>query len=173
MNAVSRAGGLKQSFQGFWADRNQREQRMLIAAAIVVGLGLIYGLLIDPALSGRVDLEKRLPTLRQQAAEVQSLSKQAAALDSKAAVPAPAMTRESIETSLGRQGLQAQSIAVTGENLRLQLENASFAGLVAWLADMQRTARLTVTEANITTLEQVDRVNANLSLRQQGSGQSQ
>lgn len=175
MNAASasRTGGLKQSFSTFWAERNQREQRMLSAAALVVVLGLIYALLIDPALTGRAELKERLPALRQQAAEVQDLSKQAAAMDGKADAPAPKLTDESITASLARKGLQAQSVAVTDQTVRLQMNDVSFASLVDWLAEMQRTARLSTAEATISSLEQVGRVNATLSLRQQGNGQEQ
>lgn len=173
MNAASRAGGLKQSFTSFWSERNRREQNMLIVALVVVVLGLIYALLIDPAVSGRADLTNRLPALRQQAAEVQALAKQVATMDRKAAVSVPMPTRESIEASLARKGLQAQSLTLSGETVRLELNNASFASLADWLTEMQRTARLSVAEANVTALEQIDRVNAVLSLRQQQSGQNQ
>ena len=175
MNAASpsRAGGLKQSFTTFWNERNRREQNMLLVALVVVVFGLIYALLIDPAVSGRADLKNRLPALRQQAAEVQALAKQVATMDRKAAVSVPMPTRESVEASLARKGLQAQNLTLSGEMVRLQLNNASFASLADWLTEMQRTARLSVAEANITALEQIDRVNAVLSLRQQQSGQNQ
>jgi general secretion pathway protein M len=174
MNVASRTtGGLKQSVAAFWAERNRREQNMLIAATVVVVLGLIYALIIDPALSGRGELKERLPALRQQAAEVQDLSKEAAAMNRKAGVPAPALTQQSIEASLARKGLQAQNVTLTGETVRLQFNNASFSSMIDWLAEMQRTARLSVTEATISALEQADRVNATLSLRQQRSEQEQ
>lgn len=160
--------GLKQSLTAFWAERNQRERNMLMAAVTVVVLGLLYTLLIDPAVSGRKDLERRLPVLRQQAAEVQALSKEASAGGPKTAVPAPPpMTRESLEASLTHQGLKAQNLAVTGEIAKLQLNGASFSGMVSWLADIQRNARISVVDANVEAQAQADTVNATLTLRQQ------
>lgn len=166
--------GLKQSLSAFWAERNQRERNMLAAAITVIVLGLLYTLLIDPAVSGRKDLERRLPVLRQQAAEVQALSKEASAGGAKTSVPAPPpMTRESLEASLARQGLKSQNLAVTGEIAKLQLNGASFSGMVSWLADMQRTARISVVDANVEAQAQADTVNATLTLRQQRGETSQ
>src|SRR5688572_5480485 len=102
MNVANQLNGLKQSLSTFWSERNKREQNMLLAAAAVVVLGLAYALLIDPALSGRNDLEEKLPALRQQAAEVRALTRDASTLRAKAATPVPLVTRESIEASLAR-----------------------------------------------------------------------
>jgi general secretion pathway protein M len=171
-NAGSRAAGLKQSLAGFWNERNQRERRMLSLAAAVVVLGLIYALLIDPALSGRGDLEKRLPVLRQQAAEVQALAKQAAGAPATAAAPTPpAMTRESMETALSRKGLKTQNLSVTGELAKAQFNGVPFSALVEWLAEIQG-ARVTVLDANIQPQAQPDTVNATLTLRQQRGEQA-
>lgn len=165
---MARAGGTKHALSAFWSERNKREQNMLAAAAVVVVLGLVYALLIDPALSGRADLEKKLPNLRQQAAEVQALSKEASAVGSKTnTAPPPAMTRESIESALGRKGLKAQSVSVTGELAKVQLNGVPFSATTEWLAEMQRTARVSVLEATVEAQEQPDTVNANLTLRQQ------
>ena len=165
------ANSLKQSLTTFWSERNKREQNLLAVAIAVIVLGLLYVLLIDPALSGRAMLEKQLPALRQQAAEVRSLAKEASALGSKSgAAPAP-MTRESIETSLTRKGLKPQAVSLTGDLAKVQLNEVPFADTVQWLEEMQRTARVSVVEANINAQEQAGTVNATLTLRQQGSGQ--
>lgn len=168
MNAAI-ASGLKQSLSAFWRERNKREQNLLLAAIAVIVLGLIYALLIDPAVSGRADLEKRLPAMRQQAAEVQSLSKDAAALSGKANTPPPAMTRERIESSLARKGLKAQSVSLSGELAKVQLNGVPFSATVEWLSEMQRDARLSVVEATLDAQAQPDMVNAALTLRQQRS----
>lgn len=173
MNAASSLSGLKQSLSTFWNERNKREQNMLLAGLVVVVLGLVYALFIDPALSGRKDLEKKLPALRQQAAEVQAMARDASTATPKTGGLVPAMTKESIEASLARNGLKAQNVAVTGEMAKLQLNNASFAGTVDWLLDMQRTARVSVVDANVEAQAQPDTVNASLTLRQQKSEQSQ
>ncbi|MEN3363657.1 MAG: ral secretion pathway protein [Burkholderiales bacterium] len=176
MKTRGNMNGLKQSVATFWGERNQRERNMISVAMIVVLVGLFYMLLIDPAMSGRASLQKNLPVLRQQAAEVQAMAKEASALAGKsaggAAAPA-AITRESLEASLTRKGLKAQSVTVTGEIAKVQLASASFAGTVDWLDEMQRTAYLSVVDANIDAQPQPDTVNATITLRQQRSGQTQ
>lgn len=165
--------GVKQSLSNFWGERNKREQNLLVAAGTVVVLGILYVLLIDPALSGRGNLEKQLPALRQQAAEVRALAREAATLGTKTAAPAPPMTRENIESALGRHGLKAQSVTLSGELAKVQLNGASFSGIVRWLGEMHETARVSVVDANVEAQPQPNTVNATLSLRQQGNGQSQ
>jgi general secretion pathway protein M len=173
MKPLGKVNGLKQSVSTFWSERNQRERNMLLAAMMVVVFGLFYMLLIDPAMSGRKDLEKKLPALRQQAAEVQAMAKEASRLSGKTAAPAATVTKESLEASLARKGLKPQSVALTGEIVKVQLSSASFAGTIDWLDEMQRTARLSVVDANIETQAQPDTVNAILTLRRQRGGQAQ
>lgn len=170
MNGNTRLKAFAQPLSAFWVERNARERSVLVLAALAILLALVWLLLIDPALAGRAQLEKSLPALRQQAAELQALSKQALALDNGAAPPVASATRENIETSLARKGLKPQSVAVTGQLVKVQLAAASFAAIVAWLDEMQKTARLPLAEGNIETLAAVDTVNATLTLRQPGGG---
>jgi len=60
----------RQALADFWGARNERERKQLLLAAIVVVFGLTYMLLLEPAYLGGKQLQKSLPTLRQQAAEV-------------------------------------------------------------------------------------------------------
>jgi general secretion pathway protein M len=81
------------SFSEFWAVRDASERAMLSAAFVAAILGLIYALLIDPALTGRKQLNNDLPLLRQQVAQLQALSKEAAALAGKPATTVAAITQ--------------------------------------------------------------------------------
>lgn len=169
MKANERITQLKQGAAAFWNERNKREQNMLAAGIAAVVIALIYVVLLDPAMSGRKDLERKLPALRQQSAEVQALAREAQSLGQKTAAPPPAVTREAMESSLAAKGLKAQNLAVTGELVKAQLNGASFAAITDWLTEMQRTMRLSVLDANIEAQQQVDIVNASLTLRQQRS----
>jgi general secretion pathway protein M len=154
------------SFTEFWAVRDVRERAMLYAAFVAVMLGLIYALLIGPALNGRKQLNKDLPLLRQQVAKMQALSKEAAALTGKPSTTVAAITREKIETSLARKGLKLQSLLLTGDYAKVQLAAVSFAGTLSWLDEMQKIALLSVVDANIVALNQPDLVDVTLTLRQ-------
>ena len=169
MNLTGLLNQSRQSFSEFWAVRDARERAMLAVAALVVTVGLAYALLIDPALSGRDQLNKNLPVLRQQVAQMQALSKEAAALSGKSASPLIAMSKENIEAALARNGLKPQSVMLTGDFAKVQLSAVSFAGTLNWLDDMQKTAMLSVVDANIVVLAQPDMVNATFTLRQPGN----
>ena len=167
MNLTGLLNQSRQSFSEFWAVRDARERAMLAVAALVVTVGLAYALLIDPALSGRDQLNKNLPVLRQQVAQMQALSKEAAALSGKSASPLIAMSKENIEAALARNGLKPQSVMLTGDFAKVQLTAASFAGTLNWLDDMQKTALLSVVDANIVALDKTDMINATFTLRLQ------
>ncbi|OGB27670.1 MAG: general secretion pathway protein GspM [Burkholderiales bacterium RIFCSPLOWO2_02_FULL_57_36] len=170
MNLTSRLNEMTQPLSAFWSVRNARERALLAAAMIVIVLGLIYLLLIDPAITGRERLNKSLPVLRQQVAELQAMSKEASSLSARTAPTVAPLSRESLETALVRKGLKPQNLALTGDGIaRVQLTSVSFAGVIDWLDDMQKTALLSVIEANITALPEAGQVNANLTLQQRKS----
>lgn len=160
----------RQRFSDFWNARNERERKQLLLSAVVIVLALIYTLLIEPAYIGRQQLKKNLPNMRQQAVELQSMSMQASALSRETPPPPPPLTKEVIEAALNRAGHKTHNVAMAGTDLaKVQLSSVSFAGMVAWLDEMQKTTRMTVTEASITAQAQIDTVNANLTLQQQKS----
>jgi general secretion pathway protein M len=156
----------KENWQTFWNERNALERSLIVLMSIVVALTMFYLLLIDPAMRGRAQLEKNLPTLHQQAAQLQALSQQAAGLANHAAPVVAPLSKESLETALARRNLKAQNIVLSGDFVKIQLTGASFAALLDWLDDMQKTARLSVGDANITAQTQADMVNATLTLQQ-------
>ncbi|MGA7750699.1 MAG: type II secretion system protein GspM [Gallionella sp.] len=164
MNLTGLLDKSRLSLSEFWAVRDARERAMLAVAGLVVTFGLIYALLIDPALSGRDRLNKSLPMLRQQVAQMQALSKEAAALSGKTAAPSIAMSKENIDAALARNDLKPQSVMLTGDFAKVQLTAASFAGTLNWLDNMQKTALLSVVDANIVALAQPDMVNATFTL---------
>jgi general secretion pathway protein M len=168
MNLKVLLGQSRLSFSEFWAARVARERAMLAVAALVVTLGLVYALLIGPALSGRERLNKNLPVLRMQVAQMQAMSKEAAAtMAGKSAAPMLAMSKQNIEAALARNGLKPQSVMLTGDFAKVQLASAPFSGTLNWLDDMQKTALLSVVDANIVALAQPDMVNATFTLHQQ------
>lgn len=155
----------------FWQARNERERKQLALALAVALFALVYMVLIEPAYLGRQQMKKNLPALRQQAAELQALSKDAAAMANVTVPMAPDMTREGVEAAIARAGMSPQNVAVTGNLAKVQLSSVSFAAMVTWLDEMQKSSRISVLDANITAQAQRDTVNATLTLRQQKSEQ--
>jgi general secretion pathway protein M len=164
---------LKESSLAFWQERKPRERATLLIGAAVVLVALFYALVIAPAIEARQELEKSLPSLRQQATELQALSQEAVQFGSTGAAPPPAPTRETIESSLRSKGLKAQSIVTEGGLVRMQLTAVSFAALLEWLNEAQKIMRLAVVDANIVAQPSPDVVNATLTLRQHKSGNAE
>lgn len=157
---------LRDSVQAFWSEREARERRTVSIGAAVVGLVVLYLIGFAPALGGTARLQKQLPQLRQQALALQALSREASALNAAPPAPAVLSTRESVEAVLARKGIKAQSVVATGDLVRVQMNGVSFAAVLEWLDEMQKSARLTLVESRFTAQAQIDIVDAVLSLRQ-------
>ncbi|WP_296945544.1 type II secretion system protein GspM [uncultured Massilia sp.] len=149
-----------------WLARTEQERRFLAVGGAVVLLAILYLLLVDPAIEGRARLNRSLPQLRQQAAELQAMAQEANSLARAPAVQVVPLTREAVNASLGGRGLAPQSLSVTGEYIKLQMNNVAFAGLVAWLDEQRRANRVLVQDAAITALPTAGQVDASLTLRQ-------
>lgn len=157
---------LKLSLAEFWSVRDARERKMLTIAAVVVALSLIYALLISPALTGRELLRKKLPALREQAVQMQALSKEVGSYGEPTLPTVTTMSQASITAALSRLNLKPQNVTVTGDFAQVQLVEVSFANTLDWLKDMQKTALISVSEANITALAQPDKVDVKITLQQ-------
>ena len=160
-------GALKQQFDIFWQGLAQRERTMVLTCALVILVALVYGLLLSPALSGRQQLRKDLPLLKQQVAEISDLSKQQAGLNASLSELTTPVSREQLEAALGRRGIKAQTIAVNDDFVRVQIPAAAYANLMEWLVEMQKASRLTVEEAKLVALLESGQVSATLTLKQQ------
>ncbi|MES2933294.1 MAG: type II secretion system protein M [Pseudomonadota bacterium] len=170
MNLASKLpvqGGLKSLWRDFWSARSPQERKLLRLATLVVLLALIYSVLIDPAMQGRARLEKSLPALRLQAADMQALSREAALLAGRTAPVTEPMSKKNIDDSLKQHGINATSIAMVGDFAKVQLDGVPFAALMQCLADMQKLTKVTVADAHIAALAVPGSVNATLTLRQQ------
>ena len=158
----------RQYVAAFWALRDARERKLLLVSAAVIAAALYYLLLIAPALAGREQLTKNLPSLRAQVAQLQALSGEAAGLAEKTGTSVAAMTKETLNASLAAHGLKAQSASVTGEVAQIQLAGVSFTRTLDWLLELQKTARVSVGDAKITPLTQPDQIDAIFTLHQSG-----
>jgi general secretion pathway protein M len=133
----------------------------------------VYALFIDPALTGRAKLEKALPQMRQEAAQMRAMAQEAGELARQPVLQVTPMTRESLAASLAALSMTPGSLTVTGDTARLQLAGVSFANLVSWLDAQRREAHIAVREATITAQGAPGQVDATLSLRQDTGAGSQ
>lgn len=169
MSSAANFNRLRDLAATFWSDRSVRERKQLLLMGTVIVLALLYLFLVAPALSGRTQLRKSLPDLRQKSADMQQLVREAAMLAATVAPPPILLSKESVDAALGGHGLHAQSIVVTEDVVRVQLNAGAFSSIVDWLADVQKTMRLSVIDAGIVALPATGSVDATLTLRQQKS----
>ncbi len=158
---------LHTSLNTFWQQRTPRERQILRLGGVFFLLLLVYLLFFNPALNARTQLNRTLPVLRLQAAQLQGLSAQVTQLG-KAQNPALSLTRENINAVLLRHDLKADNVVLSGDQLKIGLNKVSFAALLNLQDELQRSAHLVVEEARIDALDTPDMVNATLSLRLQG-----
>jgi general secretion pathway protein M len=149
-----------------WLARTEQERKFLTVGAIILGITFFYLLLLAPAIEGRAQLRKSLPELRQQAAQLRTLSDEARTLAAQAPQPAAPLTRDALTASLTARGLTPLSLSVTGNYAKFQLDNVSFANLMAWIDEQRRTSQLGVEEAQISAQTPLGQVNATLTMRQ-------
>ncbi|MEO5353539.1 MAG: type II secretion system protein M [Magnetococcus sp. XQGC-1] len=159
-----------QEYARFWQQRDQRERRLLTGGAAVVVLALIYLICFDPAWSGRNRLQKQIPVLRQQVAEITALQSQYTQLAASVAQFSEPVSREIVEASLATRGIKAQTLNVSDEIVRLQIQAVSYANMMEWLVEAQKSSRLTVEEARFSALPETGQVNVSLTLKQQRGG---
>lgn len=153
----------------YWLARTEQERKFLRYGAAALVLMLFYTTLVGPALSGREQLQKNLPQLRQQGAKMQVLAHEAAKIAGQPAAQVPLMTSSNLTAALTTRGLKAQSLNVTGEYAKLQFTGAQFAGLMQWLAAIRRESRITVQEASIVAQSGPGLVDATITLHQGGA----
>ncbi|WP_036171918.1 type II secretion system protein GspM [Massilia sp. 9096] len=153
-----------------WIARTEQERRFLAVGGAVVLLAVLYLLLIDPAVTGRAQLARSVPQLRLQAAELQAMAQEANNLAHTPPVQVVPLTHDAVSASLTGRGLTPQSLSVANDYIKLQLNNASFATLTAWLDEQRRGNRVLVQDAVVTALPTAGQVDATLTLHQNNDG---
>ncbi|WP_028103148.1 type II secretion system protein GspM [Pseudoduganella violaceinigra] len=170
--------GLNDSINGYrahaaawWSARTEQEQRMLSIGGAVLAIGLVWSVLVEPAMTGREKLQKQLPQMNQQMAELQALAGEAAQLAAQPAVQPQPLNKDAVAAQLQASGLTTQNLAVTGDYIKVEFKGVPFAGLVAWLDAIRREQRVRVQEGQVTQQGPAGQVDANLTLRQESGVQ--
>jgi general secretion pathway protein M len=166
MSAVSTAAQWRERLAVAWMARTEQERKYLLIGVAVAAAALVYALFIDPALSGRAQLEKDLPVLRQQSAQLRAMALEAGELARAPQTQVAPMSQQGLTASLAALSIVPQSVAMTGEFAKLQLNGVAFSSLVAWLDAQRRENRISVQDAMIGAQGALGQVDATLTLRQ-------
>lgn len=162
-NVVSQ---LKEGVLVYWNARTAQERKFLAVGGGVVLLALVYALFIGPALEGRANLQKSLPELRQQAAQLQAMAAEAQTVASGGVPQVVPMTQESLTASLDARSIKPESITMTGEFAKVQVKEVAFANLVTWLDEQRRESRIMVQDTELAGQGEAGQVGGTLTLRQ-------
>lgn len=153
-----------------WNKRELRERRILIGVGVLVLVSLLYLFAVQPAYTNIKDLENSTPALKLQAATMANMAAQYGDLSKTMAENIPSINRETVESTLARRNIKTQSLTVSNDIVRFQVNVVGYANLMEWILEMQKAARLTVDEVKLTALNEVGQVSAVVTLRQQKAG---
>ena len=144
-----------------WFDRSPGERRVLAIAGGIVALGLILAFVALPLQRAHARLVAELPSLR---ASVAALEKQAAEAKKLRSMVAVASSTTAANASIASRPLAGAQVAIVDDkHVGVTGADVSFAALVEWLADAERSG-LRVERAHIDALPIAGRVKIDLRL---------
>jgi len=148
-DTLTAASAAATAWRGFWLRLAPRERAAVALAAGVTGIGLVWGLLLAPALATLRHAQQERIELTAQAQHMQRLAKQAQALK---ALPQPgaADALRALQTTTAQRLGESAKLTAQDDRASLALTRASAAQLAAWLADARANAHATVQEMRLT-----------------------
>lgn len=134
----------------WYAGLAPRERQLVLAAAVVVGLGLLWWIAISPALQTLRSAPTRHATLDGQLARMLQLAQTADGLRSASTGQPPSRDEalralEAATTALGSTG----QVSVLGDRATLTLRQTEALALATWLQQVRVNARLLPLESQL------------------------
>jgi len=137
------------AWRTFWQRLAPRERAAVALATLVVIVGLVWGLLLAPALGTLRQARQERVDLAAQAQQMQRLAQQAEALKALPQLNAADALRALQTTTEQRLG-DAAKLTAQGNRASVTLTRVSATQLAVWLADARANARATVQEMRLT-----------------------
>ena len=131
-----------------WAARDPRERRLILLAASVVGLALLWWVGLAPALRTLREAPAQRTALQAQAQQMQQLKVEANALKAMPRMGHDEALRALEASTQQRLGAQGQ-MSVIGDRVTVTLKEAPAGALANWLSDARVNARATPVEARL------------------------
>lgn len=154
-----------------WNALGARERRVASVLAGFLGAALFYLLVWSPVESGVARARERLASVQAQLARVQEQATLVASVRAAPRASLPANPAMAVGQAAERHGLREQVKKVDAEGtsaVRVQIEDAPFVALMAWLVELQQSG-LRAESATIERHANPGTVNARLLLRAQGA----
>jgi len=137
---------LLQNIERWYRARQPREQNILLAAAVVVPLLILYLAVWQPIAESRAGLHRELPRLREASSQFSMQADEAGRLRSRAPARQGARSaRAAVEDTAARAGITLQGIdSGAGDRTTIQVSVVSFDALSRWLGELASTEGLVV-----------------------------
>ena len=147
-NAMPPPRAMAAALRTHWASLAPREQTLVLAAATVLGLALLWWLLLAPALAQLRASPARHAALDAQLQQMQALQAQALHLKD---IPRPTgnETLPVLWRSLGQQLSAGTQMSTTGDRAAITLKDVPPEALAQWLTQVRSTTRAVPTEARL------------------------
>lgn len=152
--------------RSWWSGLARRERAMILAALTVVVAALLYVVAVEPAWRERGRLQRDLPRLQEQAAQVDSLRAEALALGGSGVTIVA--DRAAAEQSLARAGLTG-TVRGGGGQLDVSVRGAAAQAWFAWLDGYVRESHLRVVRVRVNRAAGSGTIDADATLAS-GSG---
>lgn len=136
---------LRQRAQAGWQTLSPRDRRLATLAVVVLGLGLAWLLLVQPALRTLREAPATIDRLDAQLQQMQTLAAESRSLKSVPPV-SPTQAGAALKAATSRLGDQAR-VVVQGERATITLSGVNGETLRSLLAELRSTARARVVEA--------------------------
>lgn len=131
-----------------WAGLAPREQAMVLAAAGVVTLALLWWVALGPAVATLRSADEQHRALDQQLLQMRRLQAQAQAMQSQPRQD-PGEAMRQLEAAIREQLGTTARYSIAGERVSLTLTNTSAVALAQWLTAVRSNARVTPSEAKL------------------------
>lgn len=128
------------AWRQLWRQRPERERRLIVLAACVLGLAGLWQWAVSPALATWRHAAQQQAALDQQTQQMLQLKAQAAQLKAPARM-ARAQAVEMLESSAKELLGQDVKLLVQGEQLRLSITSAPAPELARWLSQAREKAQ--------------------------------
>lgn len=132
-----------------WRGLTERERRLVVLAAVVVGLALLWMLALAPALAVLRAAPAQRETLQAQAQQMQALQHEAEALKALPRLSHGDALRALESATRQRLGRSAQ-LSVLGERAQVRLQDTPAQALADWLAEVRANARAVPLDVRLT-----------------------
>lgn len=137
-----------QALRARWKKLAAREQNLLLAAAAVLALSLLWWLALAPALATLRSAGARHAQLDAQLQQMQQLQQEAQQLQNAPQLRI-ADARRSLQNALAQQLGESAKIQFSGDHASVTLKNASASALAQWLVLARSNAHAATQEAHL------------------------